>query len=188
MGRFNRDRKFNSDRRDNRSEMHQAVCAECGKRCEVPFKPSGDKPIYCDRCFKFHKDDRKQSSRGDFDRGNFKRKSRYEAVCDECGKRCEVPFKPTSGKPVYCDNCFGKQSSKENKSGGEVQSSNQLNKLSEKLDQILKLLLTMAPKVKVEAVDKSKLAKKPPIKKLKDKKTSKEKSSKKKITPKKKKK
>jgi CxxC-x17-CxxC domain-containing protein len=26
-------------------EMHKAVCAECGKDCEVPFKPSGDRPV-----------------------------------------------------------------------------------------------------------------------------------------------
>jgi CxxC-x17-CxxC domain-containing protein len=31
--------------------MHKAVCDECGKDCEVPFKPSGDKPIYCSSCF-----------------------------------------------------------------------------------------------------------------------------------------
>ncbi|MDD5634823.1 MAG: DNA-directed RNA polymerase [Candidatus Omnitrophica bacterium] len=32
-------------------EMHKAVCSECGKECEVPFKPSGDKPVYCKDCF-----------------------------------------------------------------------------------------------------------------------------------------
>ncbi|NTV29249.1 MAG: hypothetical protein HGA80_04120 [Candidatus Omnitrophica bacterium] len=31
--------------------MHQAVCAECKKECEVPFKPSGDRPVYCQECF-----------------------------------------------------------------------------------------------------------------------------------------
>ena len=25
-------------------EMHKATCADCGNECEVPFKPSGDKP------------------------------------------------------------------------------------------------------------------------------------------------
>jgi CxxC-x17-CxxC domain-containing protein len=39
-------------RRDSgRREMHKAVCDECGNNCEVPFKPSGDKPIYCSDCF-----------------------------------------------------------------------------------------------------------------------------------------
>ncbi len=26
--------------------MHSAVCDDCGKRCEVPFRPTGDKPIF----------------------------------------------------------------------------------------------------------------------------------------------
>ena len=30
----------------------------------------------------------------------------FPAVCDECGKETEVPFQPTSGKPVYCSDCF----------------------------------------------------------------------------------
>lgn len=32
-------------------EMHSATCAACGKTCEVPFQPSGDKPVYCSDCF-----------------------------------------------------------------------------------------------------------------------------------------
>ena len=28
-----------------------AVCAKCGKDCKVPFKPTGDKPVYCRSCF-----------------------------------------------------------------------------------------------------------------------------------------
>ena len=32
-------------------EMHPAVCAQCGKDTTVPFKPRGDKPVYCRDCF-----------------------------------------------------------------------------------------------------------------------------------------
>lgn len=32
-------------------QMHPAVCAECGAETEVPFKPSGEKPVYCRDCF-----------------------------------------------------------------------------------------------------------------------------------------
>ena len=32
-------------------EMHPAVCAECNKDTEVPFLPSGDRPVYCSDCF-----------------------------------------------------------------------------------------------------------------------------------------
>ncbi len=30
----------------------------------------------------------------------------FAAVCSECGKECQVPFKPTEGKAVYCSECF----------------------------------------------------------------------------------
>jgi CxxC-x17-CxxC domain-containing protein len=33
----------------------------------------------------------------------------FSVTCDECGKRCEVPFKPSSNKPVYCSECFGQK-------------------------------------------------------------------------------
>ena len=32
-------------------EMHPAVCAECGKDTEVPFLPTGVRPVYCSDCF-----------------------------------------------------------------------------------------------------------------------------------------
>jgi len=32
-------------------EMHKAVCASCGKECEVPFKPDGTRPVYCRECY-----------------------------------------------------------------------------------------------------------------------------------------
>jgi CxxC-x17-CxxC domain-containing protein len=34
-----------------RKEMTKAVCAECGKECEVPFKPDGSRPVYCRECY-----------------------------------------------------------------------------------------------------------------------------------------
>ena len=41
-------------------EMHKAVCSECGKECEVPFKPSTGpdgkpRPVYCRDCFQKHR-------------------------------------------------------------------------------------------------------------------------------------
>ncbi len=32
-------------------EMFPAVCAQCGKETQVPFQPSGDRPVYCSDCF-----------------------------------------------------------------------------------------------------------------------------------------
>lgn len=37
-------------------EMHKVTCSECKKECEVPFKPSGDRPVYCKECFSKRKD------------------------------------------------------------------------------------------------------------------------------------
>ena len=32
-------------------EMFDAVCAECGKPCKVPFQPREDRPVHCSECF-----------------------------------------------------------------------------------------------------------------------------------------
>jgi CxxC-x17-CxxC domain-containing protein len=44
---------------DGPRQMFPAVCDKCGQSCEVPFKPSGDRPVLCNNCFK-----------GSSDRGN----------------------------------------------------------------------------------------------------------------------
>ena len=36
---------------DERREMFKAVCAECSRPTEVPFRPSGERPVYCKECF-----------------------------------------------------------------------------------------------------------------------------------------
>ena len=36
-------------------EMHKATCADCGAECEVPFKPTEGRPVYCRNCFQKHK-------------------------------------------------------------------------------------------------------------------------------------
>jgi CxxC-x17-CxxC domain-containing protein len=32
-------------------EMFSATCSSCGKEAQVPFRPSGEKPVYCSDCF-----------------------------------------------------------------------------------------------------------------------------------------
>ena len=50
--RFGRDsRRGGSWGRDKTRTMFKAVCANCSKPCEVPFNPSGDRPVYCNDCF-----------------------------------------------------------------------------------------------------------------------------------------
>ena len=91
-------------------EYFKATCADCGNECEVPFKPTEGKPVYCRDCFAKHKPARDNDSRG---RYRDRRQSRGErelftATCAECGNECQVPFRPTEGKPVYCRDCFQK--------------------------------------------------------------------------------
>jgi CxxC-x17-CxxC domain-containing protein len=33
----------------------------------------------------------------------------FDAICSECGRIAKVPFRPTSGKPVYCTDCFARR-------------------------------------------------------------------------------
>jgi CxxC-x17-CxxC domain-containing protein len=49
-GRFGggRDRDFNR----GPPRMFNVVCANCGERCQVPFKPDGSKPVLCSNCFR----------------------------------------------------------------------------------------------------------------------------------------
>ncbi len=32
-------------------QMYSVVCSNCGANTQVPFKPSGDRPVYCRDCF-----------------------------------------------------------------------------------------------------------------------------------------
>ena len=97
-------------------EMHKATCSDCGQACEVPFKPTEGKPVRCQDCFRKSRPPRSSSGGGRFGgRSNFGGPRRsfndgpremHKAVCAECKQECEVPFKPTEGKPVYCKDCF----------------------------------------------------------------------------------
>src|SRR3989338_5504062 len=31
--------------------MHKAICDTCGANFELPFRPKGDRPVYCKDCF-----------------------------------------------------------------------------------------------------------------------------------------
>ena len=57
--RFDRPRHHDrGDRNNNFRErsLTQVVCSDCNKECEVPFKPSGNRPVYCKECFAKRKD------------------------------------------------------------------------------------------------------------------------------------
>jgi len=90
--------KFGNDR----PQLYQATCANCGKACEVPFKPNGSKPVLCRDCFK----NSQGSESGGFE--NRSDRKMYDAICSNCGNSCKIPFRPTPGREVLCSNCFEK--------------------------------------------------------------------------------
>ena len=36
---------------DRERMTYKATCADCRKECTIPFKPTGDRPVYCQDCF-----------------------------------------------------------------------------------------------------------------------------------------
>ena len=102
--------------------------------------------------------------RGGFGRSDDRPREMFKTVCSNCGKECEVPFKPTSGKPVYCSDCFekmgnrGADSSKPERRDKpsfdrhqtpvpRVDYGQQFESLSKKMDRIIELL---TPKVEMK--------------------------------------
>ena len=78
-------------------------------------------------------------SRGGFGGGRGRdrgQREMHDVTCDKCGKKCQVPFKPSEDKPVLCDECF---KSKGGGRGGGI-SPGQLEEINQKLDKILKIL------------------------------------------------
>jgi len=44
-------KREHAEREEGKPTMHKATCHECGRECEVPFRPNGSRPIFCSRCF-----------------------------------------------------------------------------------------------------------------------------------------
>ena len=90
-GGFGGDRpKFNNKPRfgardEGPREMFPAKCSECGRACEVPFRPNGEKPVFCNDCFNAQKESMS---------GNFAPKPRFER-----NDRPQRDFGPTA-RPV----------------------------------------------------------------------------------------
>ena len=76
---FDRFHRYSNRKQDNMSRKRNftnAVCADCNKKCEVPFKPIGNRPVYCEECFSKHKESSSfkekydsKSGKGDFVQG-----------------------------------------------------------------------------------------------------------------------
>ena len=86
----------------------EITCAECGNT--FPFTEREQEyykernlthPKRCKPC----RDARRTNFGGT--RGPGGERQRFEITCDQCGKTDTVPFKPSTGRPVLCGDCFG---------------------------------------------------------------------------------
>lgn len=84
----------------------EITCAECGNT--FPFTEREQEyyqernlthPKRCKPC----RDARRSNFGGPRGGGD---RQRFEITCDQCGKNDSVPFKPSSGRPVLCGECF----------------------------------------------------------------------------------
>ncbi len=87
-------------------------CADCGADFSFTaeeqefFQSKGytNEPKRCPSCRQARKTGRNES------RGNSYGPSRqmFAVTCAQCGKDTQVPFEPTTGRPVYCSDCYRK--------------------------------------------------------------------------------
>lgn len=87
-----------------------ATCAKCGTHIsQLPFQPSGDRPVYCSECNRAFRDRRDGGgSRGGSGMSRGPRQMfQVNLTCADCGTAItELPFQPTGDKPVYCRTCM----------------------------------------------------------------------------------
>ncbi len=99
--------RFNNDRQ----EMHSATCANCGKQCEVPFRPTGNKPVLCRDCFQNSRgSDSRRSERSSFDRPRFNNddnrtrtndySAQFEMLSAKMDKILDLLQKPADDAPL----------------------------------------------------------------------------------------
>jgi CxxC-x17-CxxC domain-containing protein len=91
------------------------TCRDCGK--EFLFT-AGEQTFYAEKGFQHEptrcrncRATRKGGAGGGSMASDGGGRARFPAVCSECGKETQVPFRPTAGKPVYCRDCFHKRGS-----------------------------------------------------------------------------
>ena len=60
-----------SDDREGGRSVFQAICDQCNKACDVPFKPTGSKPVLCNACYNKDKFTDQKRARGRMERPAF---------------------------------------------------------------------------------------------------------------------
>jgi len=98
---------FGSDRQMYDVDL---TCAKCGSHIsQLPFQPSGDRPVYCNECNRAFRQTRMGGMGGGMGRGPRAPRQMYQVnlTCAGCGSQIsELPFQPTGDKPVYCRTCM----------------------------------------------------------------------------------
>ena len=83
-------------------------CAECSAAItQLPFQPSGDKPLYCTNCLRSRRNNSRGGGGGG---GSYNRPPRQmydvDVKCAECGTQItQLPFQPSGDRPIYCFDC-----------------------------------------------------------------------------------
>lgn len=88
------------------------TCVECGQ----PFTFSAEDQAYHaqkgytnepKRCAACREARRMGGGGGGYSRS---RRQMFDVTCSQCGKATQVPFQPRGDRPVYCSDCYSKQS------------------------------------------------------------------------------
>ena len=81
-GRDFKRRDFGRRDSSDRFTMHQTTCSKCGNECEVPFRPTGEKPVFCNKCFENvrHSDSRRFEGRNTDRRVEDPYKKQFESL------------------------------------------------------------------------------------------------------------
>ncbi|CAN5164911.1 hypothetical protein BH09PAT1_BH09PAT1_6630 [soil metagenome] len=154
MGKFTNSRSDRERTDDTRNlmgpQMHSATCSRCGKACMVPFRPTGNRPVFCSDCFKTEAGDPARRT-DDRTRQTPTDRQMYDAVCSKCGNRCQVPFQPRPGKQIFCSHCFEQKEKGESNFQEKPRNNEDLTLINAKLHKILRLLEASKPSAAVSA-------------------------------------
>jgi len=128
QGSYGGDRRFNRGGDKEFTPLCKATCAECGHTCQVPFKPTGSKPVYCNACF------RKQGYDDGIERFGAKRFNRSNR----------------DDKPAYKNQSRDRQPNRD----GNDEVVNQLRTLNKKMDSLMQILKGHEEKTESEKIEK----------------------------------
>ncbi len=168
--------RFGNGRDGNKREvvMHKVICDECHKPCEVPFRPSSDKPVYCNECFGNKRGDDNRPQRRNFDdrapKRDFNSRSSQSSFSNRDNSRGDDIKKQLSEVNSKIDRLMVSieklSSSKANIPSSVIAPSKPIAKVSESIAKKATSNKPTIAKVDLKKNTKKALIKKAPIKKI----------------------